>query len=123
MKSCAIHQPLYFPWLGYLNKIASVDKFIFLDEVQIEKGSNMYRNKLSTLDGQEKYITIALKKKGCMDIPYNEIYIDNTVCWQQRQVSFIENNYRSCPFFEEIWNQISQIAFLGKKIRKMVGLD
>lgn len=106
MKSCAIHQPHYFPWLGFLNKMASVDRFIFLDEVQIEKGSNMYRNKLCTLAGQEKHITVAFKKKGCLDIPYNEIQLDNTVDWQQRQVSFIENNYKACPFFTEIWDQI-----------------
>ena len=97
-----IHQPHYFPWLGYLDKMAKVDVFVLLDEVQIEKGSNMYRNKLCTWDGQEKYITVAYDKKGCLDIPYSEIKVDNEVNWQERQINFICNNYKKSPYFNEI---------------------
>lgn len=109
MISCAIHQPHFFPWLGYLNKMASVDKFIILDEAQLEKGSNMYRNKLSTNDGKEKYITVGYEKAGYLEKKYNEIKIDNTVNWQTVQKNFIINNYKKTQFFSEIWNKIEHI--------------
>ena len=104
-----IHQPHFFPWLGYLDKMAKVDLFILLDDVQIEKGSNMYRNKLCTWDGQEKYITVAYEKKGCLDIPFNMIVIDNSVKWQERQRNFIENNYKKSPYYAEIYRYIEPV--------------
>ena len=35
----AIHQPNYFPWVGYFYKIKAADIFIFLDDVDFSKGS------------------------------------------------------------------------------------
>ncbi|WP_432803952.1 WbqC family protein [Chitinibacter mangrovi] len=35
---CAIMQPFYLPWAGYFNLIAKSDVFIYLDNVQYERG-------------------------------------------------------------------------------------
>lgn len=40
----AIHQPNYLPWLGYFQKIAQSDIFVFLDDVQFTKGG--YTNRV-----------------------------------------------------------------------------
>ena len=63
----AIHQPHYFPWLGYLAKMASVDKFILMDTVQLEKCSYMIRNRVIDLDGNIKYLTISAEKHGFLE--------------------------------------------------------
>ena len=33
----AVHQPQYLPWLGYFDKMARSDLFVFLDNVQYNK--------------------------------------------------------------------------------------
>lgn len=123
MNKCAIHQPHYFPWLGYLNKMASVHKFILLDEAQLEKQSPMYRNKLSTWDGQEKYITVAFQKKGFLEKKFSEIMLENEIDWQERQKSFIFNNYKKEEFFQEVWSEVEFIFEKKYQSLKEVTLD
>lgn len=115
MIKVAIHQPHYFPWMGYLDKIAKVDSFILLDKVQLEKGSNMYRNKVVTWDGKEKYLTVGYKKEGCLKKNFNQILVDDSIEWQKRQQEFIWNNYKKTEFFDEIWKEI-QIIFNKKYV-------
>ncbi|HEY9168510.1 MAG TPA: WbqC family protein [Lutibacter sp.] len=105
----AIHQPHYFPWLGYLNKMAKVDKFILMDDVQITDSSNMYRHNLLTMNGVTKYITIPFLKANYKNKFFNQLLINKTVDWQKNHTNFIRENYQKAPFYEEIWPIISFI--------------
>lgn len=105
----AIHQPHYFPWFGYLNKMANVDKFILMDEVQITDGSNMYRHQLLSLKGDCKYITIPFLKNDYKKKAYNELLINKKINWQKNHINFIRENYQKSPYFSEIWEVISFI--------------
>lgn len=118
MSVVGIHQPHFFPWMGYLNKIAQSDVFIVLDEAQIEKGSNMYRNKLVTIQGIEKYITISYQKKDALLKKNNEIEIDKNVDWQQRQKSFLYENYKQTKYYDEIMGDIDHIY--SKEYNKLI---
>ncbi len=60
----AIHQPHYFPWLGYFDKMAKADLFVFMDEVQLEDRSYMLRNRFLRKDGELMYLSITASKKG-----------------------------------------------------------
>ena len=46
VRTCVIMQPTYLPWIGYFKLIKSVEKFVFLDDVQINKRSWQQRNEI-----------------------------------------------------------------------------
>ena len=49
----AAHQLHYLPWLRYFHKIASVDTFVVLDNIQFNKNGWQNRNKIKGPAGGE----------------------------------------------------------------------
>ena len=105
----AIHQPHYFPWLGYLAKMASVDKFILMDTVQLENKSYMCRNRILNRNGEIIYLTIPCLKKGYREKKNRDIKIDNSSKWQKQQKARIREIYKYSPYFSEVMEKISFI--------------
>lgn len=105
----AIHQPHYFPWLGYMDKMAKVDKFAILDEAQLTERSNMFRNKFLANDGTEKYLTLSYKKENHLNLPFKEIEINSNVDWQKKHKNFILTNYKKAKYFDEIWDVVAVV--------------
>jgi hypothetical protein len=58
---CSVHQPHFFPWLGYLAKIASSDVFVLLDDVQFTRRNFQNRCKIISSNGTENWISVPLK--------------------------------------------------------------
>lgn len=46
-----IHQPEYFPWLGFLDKARQADVLVFLDSVQFDRSSLQHRAKILGAQG------------------------------------------------------------------------
>lgn len=51
MTRVAIHQPEYFPWPGFLDKVRSADVFVLLDNVQFDRASLQHRTKVAGANG------------------------------------------------------------------------
>jgi hypothetical protein len=47
----AIHQPEYFPWLGFLDKARRADVLVLLDNVQFDRSSLQHRAKVAGANG------------------------------------------------------------------------
>ncbi len=71
---CAIMQPTFLPWIGYFDMIDQVDKFIFLDHVQLQKQSWQTRNRIKIND-KESFINVQITKTAS----HKETLICNTV--------------------------------------------
>jgi len=96
----SIHQPAYLPWLGYLDRIAQSDTFIFLDMVQFEKNSFTNRNRIKTANGP-LWLTVPVLSQGHIGKTLLDLKIDNRQDWKTRHLRSIEQNYRKAPFFAE----------------------
>ncbi|MGA1823660.1 MAG: WbqC family protein [bacterium] len=93
----AIHQPQYMPWLGYMNKIASVDVFVLLDTVQYKKNEWQNRNQIKTATGSQ-WITTPVSYHYPQKIM--EVEINNTVRWGAKHSASLITNYNKAPYFK-----------------------
>lgn len=100
MTIVSIHQPIYLPWLAYFDKIRRSDVHVVLDHVTVGKQDLCNRNKIRTAKGWD-WITIPIKNKGSRSTPIKDIEIVEGVCWQQKHLGMIQQNYRNSP----LWNK------------------
>ncbi|MGN0366654.1 MAG: WbqC family protein [Suilimivivens sp.] len=104
-----IHQPNYFPWMGYFDKMDKSDIFILLDEVQLTDSSMTQRNRVLNCNGVPAYITVAFQKAGYMQKQLREIALNQEIDWQKRQMDFLKGTYGKTPYFKEVWEFIEPI--------------
>ncbi len=108
MKTIAIMQPVYLPWLGYFEQMAVCDEFMFLDDVQYTRHDWRNRNKLRTKDGW-MWLTVPIRRARLSQMLL-ETQINFETNWAKKQLSAISTNYRPSPYFHEIF-PIIQSAF------------
>ncbi len=59
----AIHQPNFLPWLGYFDKVAKSDVFVFLDSVQAPKTGGSWLNRVRlAMNGEARWVTAPIDR-------------------------------------------------------------
>jgi hypothetical protein len=104
----AAHQPAYLPWLGYLDKIARADVFVFMDTVQFEKNSFINRNQIKTPQGPQ-WLTVPVRTRGHMSATLRSTEIDDAQRWRDKHLRSIEVNYRRAPHFAHGFPQLQEL--------------
>lgn len=94
----SVHQPQYIPWLGYFDKIARSDAFVFLDCVQYKEREFQNRNKIRTKDGWI-WLTVPVVTKGLGRQNIPDVKIDNSFPWRKEHLGSISAWYGRAPFF------------------------
>ena len=133
-KTCLIHQPDFFPWLGFFDKIQQCDKFVLLDDAQITKTGSSYLNRVSfNIAGVSKEFTAPIvRTSGTQN--YNETqYINNK--WKSKLKKTIQANYAKAKNFNQYKNDIFELIEFDsynlveynlnaiKKICKILNID
>ena len=109
-KVIAIHQPDYFPWLGYFHKIYYSDIFIILDNVEFSKSSLTRRSHIlkSPSSTAKRYITLPLKKHSDFSL-IKDLSVDYSQKWQQKHINQIRGAYNKTPFFHKYFPHIERM--------------
>jgi len=109
-KIIAIHQPNFFPWLGYFNKIARCDSFILLNNVQFPKKGGTYINRVKILiDRKDSWITVPVKRDYHGVKYIKDIEINNATSWQKKMLNTIKINYSKFPYYSEVISIIENL--------------
>jgi hypothetical protein len=103
----AIMQPTFLPWLGFFSLIQSVDKFVFLDDVQFDKRSWQQRNYILS-DKKPHLLTVPVMSKGKVNQKINEVRVDNTSNFKRKHLSSLHHAYSKTPFFANATSIIQQ---------------
>jgi hypothetical protein len=97
-KKIAIMQPYFFPYIGYFQLIAAVDKFIVYDDVNFINRGWINRNNILN-NGKSSLISVPLvgasQNKRIKDIEL--LYNDK---WRISVLKNIELNYKKAPYFK-----------------------
>ena len=121
MTSCAIMQPTYLPWAGYFHLIASVDKFVLLDDVQFDRRSWQSRNKI-LLNGKEHLISIPTKRMPRDDELLHRIEISENESFKNKHWKLFEHAYRKAKHGNEAL-QLLQTIYSTEGQEKLVNFN
>ncbi|MCA1854617.1 WbqC family protein [Massilia oculi] len=105
----AIMQPYFFPYLGYFQLIASVDKFVFYDDVNFIKNGWINRNRLY-LAGATRYITVPLAGASPF-LKINEIQVQQGEGWRRKIAESVRHSYSRAPYFAEVGELLHRVLF------------
>lgn len=136
---CAIHQPNFFPWLGYFDKIRRADVFVFLDNVDYPRsgsgGMGSWSNRVRVdIQGVPAWFGCPIDKKTS-DGVIADVMIAADPRWRKKALKTLQMNYAKSPNFDKIMPVIEELLFQEtrslsefnivaiRKIANILGLD
>jgi len=111
MKIIAIHQPNFFPWLGYFDKIRRADAFVILDDVQFQKTGGTWSNRVKLLvAGKPQWVTMPIVRAYHGVLSYRDIQINDQTEWREKLLRTLTINYIKAPFYDEVFPHIDPLV-------------
>lgn len=108
----AVHQPNFFPWLGYFDKLAAAHVFVLLDDVQFAKGGHgNWVNRVRILvNGLPTWSTVPVQRaeRGLQTIRDIEIAAYDT--WKNKFVNTVRANYCKSRYFDETMSYLLDLV-------------
>ena len=95
------------PYLGYFQLIDSVDKFVFLDDVNFIKKGWINRNRI-LCDGTDLLFSIPLSGAS-RNRKINEIPLAIELRWKKKFFATIERAYRKAPYFSDTFEMLTRL--------------
>jgi hypothetical protein len=107
MKSLAIMQPYFLPYIGYFQLIAAVDLFIVYDNIKYTKKGWINRNRMLQ-NGKDVLFSLPLKSDSdLLDVRERELAENFN---RDKLLNQFRETYRRAPYFEHTFPLLEQIV-------------
>jgi hypothetical protein len=107
MKTVAIMQPYFLPYIGYFQLIAAVDMFIVYDNIKYTKKGWINRNRMLQ-DGKDVMFSLPLKSgSDSLDVCERELAADFN---RDKLLNQIKSAYRRAPYFAQTFPLVEQVV-------------
>jgi len=99
----AIHQPNFFPWLGFFDKLKKAEIFIVLDQVQFPKKEGNWTNRTMILvQKNPRWLTVPIVRSYHGFRLINEVEMNEKIHWRKKMLDTLRFNYAKAPYYQEI---------------------
>ena len=112
-----IMQPYFFPYLGYWQLIAAVDKYVVYDYVTYIKGGWINRNNI-LINGRASLITLPLNNSSSFK-KINEICITESTKPIEKLIRSISMAYAKAPYKSEVMPIIESLLLHNTNIAQL----
>ena len=107
MKTVAIMQPYFLPYIGYFQLIAAVDMFIVYDNIKYTKKGWINRNRMLQ-NGKDMIFSLPLKSgSDYLDVCGRELAADFN---RDKLLNQFEGAYRCAPYFAQTFPLLEKIV-------------
>ena len=109
-----IMQPYFFPYIGYFQLIAAVNKFVIYDDVNFIQGGWINRNNI-LINKKSSLFTVPLVK-----VSSNTLINDTKInlkfynVWKVKFLRSLEHSYKKAPYFTEVYNLIENVLEINE---------
>jgi len=102
----SIHQPNFFPWLGFFNKVNSSDSFIFLTESKRSKNDKFLTRTQILNNDSKRYLSIPVGPKqkiiNTLELPFDQK-------WRMDMLNILHSAYSKSKFYEDVRDDIEKL--------------
>jgi len=113
-----ISQPMYFPWVGFLEQLRLADVFVLYDDVQFSKGSFTNRVQIKTPAGSS-WLTVPLRGLH-LGQRIKEVQVDESRDWRKQHRERLAQAYHKAHYAREMLALVDSVfAHSGKTLSQI----
>jgi hypothetical protein len=105
-----ISQPMYFPWPGHMEQVASADVYVFYDDVQFTPRSFIHRVQIKCSKKTE-WLTVALRQRSQREM-INRLCIGSVADTAHNHIDRFLRHYANAPYSRDAVSLMERVFAL-----------
>jgi len=105
----AVMQPYIFPYLGYYQLVASVNRFVFFNDVNFIKKGWIHRNTIAVQQKPYRFTVPLQQVSQNKTIQDTQLHPVEYPRWRKKFLTTLNQAYKESPFFSEAYALVSNI--------------